>query len=58
MSVPCGDRNVLYFFCISVRILVAIFNVVLQHVRGKLGKEYIGSVLFVTTVSESTSISK
>ena len=53
--IPCGDGNAL---CINVNILNVIFNLVLQDVKRKLGKEYMGSRSFLTTVSESIGISK
>ena len=51
-----GDRNAFHFACINVSILGVIFNTILQDTRGKLGKEYMESVLFLTTVSASTRI--
>lgn len=49
-----GDGNTFHFVCINVSILGVIFNTILQDIRGKLGKEYMESVLFLTTVSAST----
>ena len=45
-----GDGNAFHFVLINVSILGIIFNTVLQDGTGKLGKEYMGSLISYNSI--------